>query len=168
MNRRICCGGPLLSPPPRIHPHPLDSSHASLAVACALSSLNSNLSASLSDVGVLPRGLRYTLKHASLGREVDSGTTDQVGKAVLKRRGTLFVGERYVVCLAASAGIKACEKEFTVAPHHTQVELNVMRATGDVRYRMRCALLGGGHWAAGLPLPGPILYEIRSARGNGQ
>ena len=37
------------------------------------------------------------MEHRGLGKVVASGHTDQVGKSVITRKGTLFVGEEYVV-----------------------------------------------------------------------
>ena len=61
-----------------------------------------------------PAGLQYTVFHKRLMCEVASGFTDQVGKAVLQRKGALFVGEEYVVCTAASAGMAPAEQTFSV------------------------------------------------------
>jgi len=45
----------------------------------------------------IPKGMRYSVSHAGLGVEVAAGVTDAVGKAVVKRKGTLFVGESYEI-----------------------------------------------------------------------
>ena len=61
-----------------------------------------------------PSGLRYAVFHKRLDCEVACGHTDQVGKAIVRRKGTLFVGEEYVVRTAATSGVEAAEQSFIV------------------------------------------------------
>ena len=111
-------------------------------------------------VGV-PKGMRYRVVHAATRKEVTSGTTDAVGKAVLKRPGTLFVGETYEVFVQGGKGMQQSSSTFTVSPHHREIEISVGRGFGDVSVSFRSALLGASHWGAALPLPAPVRYEIR-------
>jgi hypothetical protein len=109
----------------------------------------------------VPKGMRYVVRHVGLGAEVASGATDAVGKAVLRRKGTLFVGESYEVEMAAGKGMRPSATRFTVSSHHQEVELTVDRGYGEMTYHFTSALAGTSHWAASLPLPAPVRFEIR-------
>jgi len=83
-----------------------------------------------------PAGLRYTIVHKLLNKEVASGVTDQVGKSVIKRRGTLFVGETYVARTPGGPGISAGEASFTVdggasSARGFEVVVEVVRASNS-------------------------------------
>lgn len=69
----------------------------------------------------VPRGLRYAVRHLELNREVTAGFTDQVGKAVLQRKSTLFVGQKYQLSVAPGRGLQAASKDFVVSAHHQEV-----------------------------------------------
>eukprot|EP00966_Prymnesium_polylepis_P285825 6602737-Prymnesium_polylepis.1 len=53
-----------------------------------------------------PSGLRYDVFHKALERHVATGFTDEVGKSVVRRVGTLFVGETYEARVAGGKGIE--------------------------------------------------------------
>ena len=108
-----------------------------------------------------PAGVRYAVTHKRLQREVASGYTDQVAKAVLRRKGTLFVGEEYEVSAEGGNGIQAATRGFVVAAHHTEVALAVARSRAHLEFEMVSALAGSAHWGASLPLPNDIGYEVR-------
>jgi len=95
---------------------------------------------------------------------VASGYTDQVAKAVLRRPGTLFVGEEYEVRAEGGGGIQASTHAFVVATHSMTVTLAVSRARGGLEFEMISALAGSSHWAAALPLPHDVGYEVRLVR----
>ena len=109
----------------------------------------------------VPAGVRYSVTHKRLQREVASGYTDQVAKAVLRRKGTLFVGEEYEVSAEGGNGIQAATRAFVVAAHHTEVALAVARSRASLEFEMVSALAGSAHWGASLPLPNDIGYEVR-------
>jgi len=67
---------------------------------------------------------------------VASGYTDQVAKAVLRRPGTLFVGEEYEVRAEGGGGIQASTHAFVVAAHSMTVTLAVSRARGGLEFEM--------------------------------
>ena len=110
-----------------------------------------------------PSGVRYSLWHRAQNVQVSSGYTDQVAKAVLRRPGTLFVGEEYEVRTECGSGITGSTHAFVVAAHPTTVTLAVSRARGSLTFEMVSALASSPHWAASLPLPHDIGYEVRHA-----
>ena len=110
-----------------------------------------------------PSGVRYTLWHRAQKVQVGSGYTDQVAKAALRRPGTLFVGEEYEVRAEGGSGIQGSTHAFVVAAHPTTVTLGVSRARGDLEFEMVSALASSSHWAASLPLPHDVGYEVRHA-----
>ena len=63
-----------------------------------------------------PSGLKYNVYHRAGDREVASGFTDQVGKSVIRRKGTLFVGEEYVVRTARAPGAPSTACGTTAPP----------------------------------------------------
>ena len=111
-----------------------------------------------------PSGLKYTVVHEELGREVASGFTDQVGKSVLKRRGTLFVGETYVVRTEGGEGISPAAVRFVVLSieeePRQQVTLFVERACANLSLELQPLLRGTQHWAHSLQLPDGIVFEL--------
>ena len=109
-----------------------------------------------------PSGLRYSITHKTLNKEVATGVTDQVGKSVLKRKGTLFVGETYVVRTASGPGISAGETTFTVEGDNKgfEVSVEVSRACSSLSFALKPLLADTQHWAHSLPLPDGIRYEI--------
>ena len=110
-----------------------------------------------------PSGVRYTLWHRALKVQVGSGYTDQVAKAVLRRPGTLFVGEEYEVRAEGGSGIQGNTHAFVVAAHPITVTMAVSRARGSLDFQMVSALASSSHWAASLPLPHDVGYEVRHA-----
>ena len=111
-----------------------------------------------------PSGLRYTVFHKRLQREVASGHTDQVGKAVVKRKGTLFVGEEYVVRTAPAAGMAAAEQSFVVDEgtwdRPKEVVVHVERQNQTLKFKLLPALAETLHWAKDMPLPETLPFEI--------
>jgi hypothetical protein len=117
----------------------------------------------LADALAPPAGLRYTIVHKLLNKEVASGVTDQVGKSVIKRRGTLFVGETYVARTPGGPGISAGEASFTVdggasSARGVEVVIEVVRACASMSFVLKPALVDTQHWARSLPLPERIGY----------
>ena len=118
-----------------------------------------------------PSGLPYTVHHRRRDADfhlsevqVYKAETDQCGMAILRRKGTLYVGETYVVRTASVAGMAAGEAEFTVRegseyrPQSVVIELE--RAHRDLKFTL-CPALTASHWAARLPLPDRIAFEVR-------
>jgi len=106
-----------------------------------------------------------TIVHKLLNKEVASGVTDQVGKSVIKRRGTLFVGETYVARTPGGPGISAGEASFTVdggasSARGVEVVIEVVRACASMSFVLKPALVDTQHWARSLPLPERIGFEI--------
>lgn len=113
------------------------------------------------ELGV-PSGVRYSVWHKAVGVEVSSGYTDAVGKAVLRRKGTLFVGETYVARVAAGNGLESSSCEFVVVPQHIETTLFIKRACADLEFEFTSRLAGSNHWAASVFLPSAIPFEVRS------
>ncbi|KAL1508415.1 hypothetical protein AB1Y20_004524 [Prymnesium parvum] len=111
-----------------------------------------------------PSGLKYDVCHKALGVQVATGYTDAVGKSVLRRKGTLFVGETYTIKVAGESSMQSGSCEFTVAPHHIETTLYVQRASADLSYEIVSVLAGSNHWAASLPIPATIPFEGETYR----
>ena len=64
-------------------------------------------------------GIRMDMNIAPRPQALDMlvayGQTDPIGKSIIRRRGTLFVGETYVITYLRGRGLKAGSCEFTVA-----------------------------------------------------
>ena len=82
-----------------------------------------------------------------------------MGKSV-KRKGTLFVGEEYVVRTARAPGMEAAEASFIVDERPKEVVVSVSREHRSLTFELLSSLAETTHWSRDLPLPESIGYEI--------
>ena len=76
---------------------------------------------------LLPPGVCFHVMHAALGKEVARGLTDGQGCALLSGQSTLYVNQKYVLHVAATAAVHAAHVEFVAAEGTTAVELPLRR-----------------------------------------
>ena len=84
----------------------------------------------------LPAGVPYEIRHARLGSVVAQGSTDAVAKAVIKRKGTLFVGEVYEAIVPEGNGVGEGRATFEVYEHPSTVDVLVSRPMCSVKYEI--------------------------------
>ena len=103
----------------------------------------------------LPAGVPYEIRHARLGSVVAQGSTDAVAKAVIKRKGTLFVGEVYEAIVPEGNGVGEGRATFEVYEHPSTVDVLVSRPMCSVKYEILSALSIGSRPQPPPPHPSP-------------
>ena len=113
----------------------------------------------------LPAGIRYEVRHKQTDQLVASGQTrveEEAPRASLPL-GRLFASEAYVVHVISGDLIEAATCEFLARGdgEPQEVTLMVRRVCGAVSVRFVSYEFGSSHWAAGLPLPPDVRFEVR-------
>ena len=112
----------------------------------------------------LPAGVPYEIRHARLGSVVAQGSTDAVAKAVIKRKGTLFVGEVYEAIVPEGNGVGEGRATFEVYEHPSTVDVLVSRPMCSVKYEILSALSIGSRPKPHISHPTSPATGTRSSR----
>eukprot|EP00965_Chrysotila_dentata_P082761 2730741-Pleurochrysis_carterae.AAC.1 len=128
--------------------------------------------------GTLPLLLpfAYVVTHAASGvvvfeGEVDggyeysgdrngNGRTVPQAETTLRAEGALFIGEEYILSLPAGGAVLPRQLRFTPQPTPERLRLELARAHASLGVRFSYDKHNSSHWAASLPLPIGIFFEV--------
>ena len=87
--------------------------------------------------------------------------TPEMGASTVAGHGILFVGETYAIEVAAGTGVQATMAHVTIeSVQMISLNLPLRRASAPVLVRLLSAYIGSGSWAAALPLPPSLAFEV--------